>query len=133
MALIICSECGKEVSDKAGACPHCGCPRPEMKKGKKRNNLVVIKLPKVEEIVDDWMGMLLPKKVRITADTELLWEGNYTQEAIFEITEPKPIHIDLGLWGRPVEGVVGPGRKYKLVQELGFHIRANFRLCEVED
>lgn len=26
MALIICSECGKEISDKAKACPHCGNP-----------------------------------------------------------------------------------------------------------
>lgn len=26
MALIKCPECGKEISDKAGACPHCGCP-----------------------------------------------------------------------------------------------------------
>lgn len=26
MALIICEECGKEVSDKAKTCPNCGCP-----------------------------------------------------------------------------------------------------------
>lgn len=26
MSLIICSECGKEYSDKASACPNCGCP-----------------------------------------------------------------------------------------------------------
>lgn len=26
MALFNCPECGKEISDKAGACPHCGCP-----------------------------------------------------------------------------------------------------------
>lgn len=26
MALIICEECGKEFSDKAAACPNCGCP-----------------------------------------------------------------------------------------------------------
>lgn len=26
MALIKCTECGHEVSDKASACPHCGCP-----------------------------------------------------------------------------------------------------------
>lgn len=26
MALIKCSECGKEISDKATACPGCGCP-----------------------------------------------------------------------------------------------------------
>ena len=26
MALIECSECGKQVSDKASSCPHCGAP-----------------------------------------------------------------------------------------------------------
>ena len=26
MALINCPECGREISDKAIACPHCGCP-----------------------------------------------------------------------------------------------------------
>lgn len=26
MALIKCSECGKEFSDKANACPNCACP-----------------------------------------------------------------------------------------------------------
>ncbi|MBN8427531.1 MAG: zinc ribbon domain-containing protein [Xanthomonadales bacterium] len=26
MALIKCSECGKEISDRAGACPGCGAP-----------------------------------------------------------------------------------------------------------
>jgi DNA-directed RNA polymerase subunit RPC12/RpoP len=26
MALIKCSECGKDVSDKAASCPHCGAP-----------------------------------------------------------------------------------------------------------
>lgn len=26
MALIKCKECGKEISDKATACPNCGCP-----------------------------------------------------------------------------------------------------------
>lgn len=26
MALIKCEECGKEVSDKAESCIHCGCP-----------------------------------------------------------------------------------------------------------
>ena len=26
MALVNCSECGKEISDKAEACPNCGAP-----------------------------------------------------------------------------------------------------------
>ena len=30
MALMICSECGKEYSDKAVACPNCGCPTPHV-------------------------------------------------------------------------------------------------------
>ena len=29
MSLIKCSECGKEISDKANACVHCGCPVPK--------------------------------------------------------------------------------------------------------
>lgn len=28
MALIKCMECGKEYSDRASACPNCGCPKP---------------------------------------------------------------------------------------------------------
>ena len=30
MALIKCTECQKEVPDKAIACPHCGCPVDDM-------------------------------------------------------------------------------------------------------
>ena len=30
MALIICPECGKQFSDKAAACPNCGCPTSEI-------------------------------------------------------------------------------------------------------
>jgi TM2 domain-containing membrane protein YozV len=26
MALIACTECGKQISDQASACPHCGAP-----------------------------------------------------------------------------------------------------------
>lgn len=26
MSLITCSECGKQISDKAASCPNCGCP-----------------------------------------------------------------------------------------------------------
>lgn len=26
MALVACTECGREISDKAGACPQCGAP-----------------------------------------------------------------------------------------------------------
>ena len=32
MALITCTECGKEFSEKASACPNCGCPTEEILK-----------------------------------------------------------------------------------------------------
>ncbi|GCE65779.1 hypothetical protein OMCYN_01725 [cyanobiont of Ornithocercus magnificus] len=31
MALIVCSECGKEFSERAAACPHCVCPNDSKK------------------------------------------------------------------------------------------------------
>ena len=42
MALIICSECGKEFSNKAASCPNCGCPIEYMEhdtEGEPENNL----------------------------------------------------------------------------------------------
>ena len=46
MALIKCSECGKEFSDKANACIHCGCPielalEKENDKQEIKNNVVI--------------------------------------------------------------------------------------------
>ena len=40
MALIKCSECGKEISDKAKTCPNCGCPvnKNQSKARAKKNN-----------------------------------------------------------------------------------------------
>lgn len=38
MALIKCEECGKEISDRANACPHCGCPITHISEPVTRNN-----------------------------------------------------------------------------------------------
>ena len=40
MSLIKCSECGNSVSDKASACPHCGCPL-------QKSNIFVGQLPEI--------------------------------------------------------------------------------------
>lgn len=50
MSMIICKECGKEISDKANACPHCGCPITEDKefesidKLHRENNLLLLEI-----------------------------------------------------------------------------------------
>jgi hypothetical protein len=38
MALIKCPECGKEISDKAASCPHCGIPNANAKKWYQENS-----------------------------------------------------------------------------------------------
>lgn len=45
MALISCSECGKEVSDKTASCPNCGAPtnkekRPHIRRKSKKEALI---------------------------------------------------------------------------------------------
>lgn len=44
MALIHCSECGKEISDKASACPNCGCPVevPKQQEFKGKSEAIII-------------------------------------------------------------------------------------------
>lgn len=44
MSLITCIECGKQFSDKAVACPNCGCPTEEVLKAGTNNN---------EELLDE--------------------------------------------------------------------------------
>lgn len=53
MSMIKCTECGKEISDKATSCPHCGCPMTEIlsakKENKKEEKVKPIKEKKVKE------------------------------------------------------------------------------------
>ena len=62
MALIKCPECGKEFSDKAPACIHCGCPTPEASKDM-NNEAVQDECVKKKEssITNRFQGM---KKIR---------------------------------------------------------------------
>lgn len=39
MAMIYCKECGKEISDKADKCPHCGCPMQSTNAAPQTNSL----------------------------------------------------------------------------------------------
>jgi len=45
MALIKCSDCGNEYSDRADICPKCGCPN-DVKRKAKRNRYLEIQRKK---------------------------------------------------------------------------------------
>ncbi len=49
MALIVCTECGKKFSDKAGCCPECGCPTDEVLKNTNTEEIIAKRLQTSEQ------------------------------------------------------------------------------------
>lgn len=127
MALIKCPECGKEISDKAAACPNCGCPIAEIT----TTGDVRIKIP--NNIVVGLVGLFSSRNATITdKDGNVLWQGQHGENAKFTIDKPTEIVIDLGGWANNVSGIVSPKRKYSLVQDMGAHMLATYRITEVD-
>ena len=127
MAIIICPECGKQISDKARTCINCGYPLSEAAtKGEVR-----IKMP--NNIVEGWVGLFSSRRAAVVNQSgSILWEGKHGENARFTIDTPTEITIQLGSWANEVKGTVYPNRKYSLVQDMGIHMLATFRLTEVD-
>lgn len=68
MALIKCPECGKEISDKANACIHCGYPLNEQKEdfGIREKSLLDedTLINEIRKIGDNALKSMEEKKVR---------------------------------------------------------------------
>ena len=127
MAIIKCPECKKEVSDKAKTCIHCGFPLDEMT----TSGTVRIKMP--NNIVQGWVGLFSSRRATVSdSKGKLLWEGQHGENASFVIEEPTKIVIELGGWANNIEGTVEPKKKYALIQDMGVHMLATFRLTEVD-
>lgn len=128
MAMMKCPECGREVSSKATACPNCGCPISELSP----RGVVRIRLPRTEQMADGLVGLFCSKTATISSNGRPFWRGKHGETASFTVNGPTHIVIDLGTWGNPVKGVVYPRKRYELVQDYGFHMKATFRLSEVD-
>lgn len=82
MALIKCSECGKEFSDKANACPNCACPNDNIIKNK--SNLHTKKIDKKIIILGSILiiGILTILIITVLDNREINFEerifGTYT-------------------------------------------------------
>ena len=73
MALVICTECGIEISDKAKACPNCGLVFPEnsrIKKFGKAFNSDVQRFDKLMNRIIIWLFPLIIVVVIIARATE---------------------------------------------------------------
>lgn len=127
MALIKCPECKREISNRANSCPYCGCPLAETI----TTGTVRIKMP--NNVVDGWVGLFSSRKAEVrTVSGKILWEGSHGENARFTVSAPTKIVIDLGRWANDVEGIVYPRRKYSLIQDMGAHMLATYRLTEVD-
>lgn len=83
-------------------------------------------------IVEGWVGLFSSRNATVKADDKVLWTGQHGENASFTIEKPTTITIELGGWANPVKGIVSPKRKYALVQDMGVHMFATFRLTEVD-
>ena len=78
MALITCTECGKEFSEKAPACPNCGCPTEEILKELSIDN----ESEKIEYENDETLTNLALKKGIIQSPDDLIISiGAYKENA----------------------------------------------------
>ncbi len=91
MAMTACHECGKEVSNKAKSCPHCGAKNPGKKKHKGigwgPGCLIIIALFGVFAIMnlnEDYQSPVRPTHVRVT-------EGSPMEVLLASIDERSPV------------------------------------------
>ena len=88
MALIKCSECGKEISDKAKVCPNCGNPLEE--------NVIKVFFEKPKNLV------VRSKCFLYDENEELLWSGQMEETAAIKTDSPLTIMAKVnGFFGKP--------------------------------
>lgn len=127
MGLIKCPDCGRGVSDRAKTCINCGCPLEEMV----TSGVVRIKIP--GDIIEGISGLFSSRRAAVVDDYGcVLWEGKHGDNAKFTIDGPTNISIELGGWANNVEGLVLPRKKYSMIQDMGFHMLATYRITEVD-
>ena len=126
MALIFCSECGKQISDQAKTCTHCGCPIIS------KDGMVAIKTP---ALIAPFLSHNL--KILNNENGEVLWSGRQGEVARFKISEPTEILIQFSKNAmfsgiKNVKATIQANKKYTCTQDLGVHLFAKFHLTEVD-
>ena len=99
MALIKCPECGKEISNKAIACPSCGCPIASLEEA----NIVKIKMG----ILKAPLGINGSQEVEIEHNSKVIWSGEVGQIAELQVNEPMDINVKYKLSIMHYGGVFG--------------------------
>lgn len=116
MALINCSECGKKISDKANACPNCGCPI--------SNNSKEIKI-----FFEQHPNQVTRLKCKVTtiADGKEITLGECRQNDIVSFVCDTDMEIYANITGQfsKIKQTVKPGENYKI--KFGIFGKAYFQ------
>lgn len=118
MAMIKCPECGNQVSDRAKACIHCGCPIEELAP----SGIVKIKV----SVLKSSTGFNGNQKVSIFANGKTLWEGKSGEVAELHFDGATSIsvkyHLCMMHYGGECSGVIDPSKskKYNVSARQGF-------------
>ena len=118
MALIKCLECGNMLSDKASACPHCGCPSENLC----TSNVVKINLSPMKNPEGNIDGI---QKITIFHGDTPIWEG--LSGNVIELSFDKPTeitikyHVSIYNFGGSCTGVIDPNKckKYNVFARRG--------------
>lgn len=82
--MIVCPECGRQVSDKATVCPTCGYP--------------IAKMNPSGEVLIKMGGTFVPTACIYEVSTgKCLWKGVRGETASFHVDEPTLIAIGIGM------------------------------------
>lgn len=117
MALIKCTECGKEISDKAQSCPNCGCPIEAAPYGTVKIKVSVLKSSS---------GLNGNQNVTIFSGSKTLWTGSSGEVAEIHFEKPTNItvkyHLSLMHYGGECSGTIDPSKskKYNVSARQGF-------------
>lgn len=114
MALIKCFDCGKEISDRAGTCPFCGCPISELLESSE-----TVKIKPLPAVAAKWAVVDTPptpgdQKVSISSNGKVIWEGRAGDVAELSFVQPTDIDIQyhMSVWrnGGKCSGIIDPAR-----------------------
>ena len=112
MALIKCSECGKQVSDKAASCPNCGAPIKAM-----NNDTIMIQIDR--DPSQPFLGTIVDIKESTTG--KVLVSGK--AGSVLSFKSKKPIYITFNIITKKgmCPTLVSPqdGGKYKATWSAG--------------
>lgn len=114
MSLIMCPECGQQVSDKAKQCPKCAYPIVSMRK----DGTVKIKF----NLITYFNHTKMNGTIRVTESRsgKTLWEGSNGSVATFNVDDRTEIKIFL-------EGLRGMEQRVQSYADLTTYVEANKR------